>query len=164
MPEIVEQLVFSQPIIAYQDKWSETPEPEGRTAAGKLPEATPDDNMPVHAYPEAPDYPEYRIVGEVFTSYIVAECGNEVIFIDKHAAHERLLFDRLKSEEREMMSQQLLTPLIAEPGHEDAELLLSNIPLLDSLGFEIEDFGGGTVMLRRLPADMGTGDAAAVLS
>ncbi len=76
------------------------------------------------------------------------------MFIDKHAAHERLIFDKLRSEEKEQLSQLLLTPIIAQPGREEAALLLDNLELLESLGFEIEDFGSGAIMVRRLPADM----------
>jgi DNA mismatch repair protein MutL len=76
------------------------------------------------------------------------------VFIDKHAAHERLIFDKLRSEEKEQLSQLLLTPIIAQPGREEAALLLDNLELLESLGFEIEDFGSGAIMVRRLPADM----------
>jgi DNA mismatch repair protein MutL len=157
MPEIVEQLVFRQPLVTYRDKWAErVPEPD------EIPNVA--EPAAVNIKTSAQPCPEYRIVGEAFNSYIIVESGSEVIFIDKHAAHERLLFDKLKSEEHETMSQQLLSPVIAEPGHEDTELLLSNIPLLDSLGFEIDDFGGGALMLRRLPADIDTSDASAVLS
>ncbi len=159
MPEIVEQLVFSQPLVSYGDKRS-----DGAPAAEEKASGERAVNAPARARPQAQECPEYKMIGEAFGSYIVVECGNDVVFIDKHAAHERLIFDRLKSEERELMSQRLLSPLVAEPGREDAELLLSNLALLDGLGFEIEDFGGGAVMLRRLPADIDAGEAAAFLS
>ncbi len=165
MPEIVEQLVFSQPVLAYRDRWGTGTEEE-KAATEKAEQAAPSPERPeTAAEKEKPEeLPSYRIVGEVFGGYIVVESGPEVIFIDKHAAHERLLFDRLKSQERETMSQLLLSPVIAEPGREEAELLLANAELLDSLGFEIEDFGGGALMLRRLPADIDAGGVSALLS
>lgn len=107
--------------------------------------------------------PDYRIIGEAFTEYIVVESGGEIIFIDKHAAHERMLFDRLKSRRYETMSQILLVPAIAELDSEDKELLLENSALLDELGFEISDFGGSSLALRRLPADVDISDSAMLL-
>ena len=89
--------------------------------------------------------PAYRIVGESFNEFIIVECGSELIFIDKHAAHERMLFDRLKSEKYENMSQILLAPVIADMERESKALLLDNKTLLDEMGFEIEDFGGASL-------------------
>lgn len=147
MPEIVERLVFSQPILVYNQA-EEVPAPVYKE------EVKEDIEKPL----------DYRIIGEAFNGYIITETGDELVFIDKHAAHERLIFDRLKSQEREQLSQLLLAPIIAEPGREDAALLLENIELLDNLGFEIEDFGSGALMIRRLPADMDMGEATAVLN
>lgn len=105
----------------------------------------------------------YRIVGESFNEFIIVECGSELIFIDKHAAHERMLFDRLKSEKYENMSQILLAPVIADMEREEKALLLENKVLLDEMGFEIEDFGGASLAIRRLPADVDMEDASALL-
>ncbi len=110
-----------------------------------------------------PALPPYRIIGESFTEYIIVECERELIFIDKHAAHERMLFDRLKSRSYETMSQALLVPVVADIGREEKELLLDNGALLEELGFEIEDFGGTSVSVRRLPADVDMADAEALL-
>ena len=107
--------------------------------------------------------PAYRIVGESFNEFIIVECGSELIFIDKHAAHERMLFDRIKSEKYENMSQILLAPVIADMERESKALLLDNKSLLDEMGFEIEDFGGASLAVRRLPADVDMEDAAALL-
>lgn len=107
--------------------------------------------------------PAYRMVGESFNEFIIVECGNELIFIDKHAAHERMLFDRLKSSKYENMSQMLLAPVIVDTEREAKELLLENKALLDELGFEIEDFGGSSLAVRRLPADVDMEDAEALL-
>ena len=107
--------------------------------------------------------PYYRIVGESFNEFIIVECGSELIFIDKHAAHERMLFDRLKSEKYENMSQILLAPVIADMEREEKALLLENKVLLDEMGFEIEDFGGASLAIRRLPADVDMEDASALL-
>ncbi len=107
--------------------------------------------------------PAYRIVGESFNEFIIVECGSELIFIDKHAAHERMLFDKLKNETYENMSQILLVPVIADLERESKELLMDNKALLDEMGFEIEDFGGSSLAIRRLPADVDAEDASVLL-
>ncbi len=107
--------------------------------------------------------PEFRLVGEAFACYILVERGEDLIFIDKHAAHERILFDRLKAQKRSLMSQMLLVPVTMSPGAGDTELLLENAPLLEKLGFELEAFGSDSVVLRAVPAETDSGDARAML-
>lgn len=107
--------------------------------------------------------PEFKIIGEAFSGYIIVQAENELIFVDKHAAHERLIFDRLRSCQGEQMSQFLLAPLTVELGREEAALLLDSADIYGPLGFEIEDFGGGTVLVRRLPADIDEQDVPSLL-
>jgi DNA mismatch repair protein MutL len=106
----------------------------------------------------------YRVVGEVLDSYIVVEQAGSVLFIDKHAAHERIYFDALKAEGREPMSQTLLAPIVSHHGHEDMTLLLDNADLLDGLGFTVEAFGEDAVAIRRIPSEIDIDDAEPVLS
>ena len=106
----------------------------------------------------------WRIAGEVLNTYIVCESeGGDVWLIDKHAAHERVNFDRLMAAAEPPMSQQLLVPAAVRLDREDAALLLENLPLLEELGFGCEDFGGDTVLVRRIPADVDAGDVTATL-
>lgn len=105
----------------------------------------------------------HRVVGEALNTYIIVEYGEELLLIDKHAAHERMIFDRLKLEKREIMSQSLLSPLTLRPVDADAELIDNNAELLCSLGFEIEKYGARDYILRALPSDMDAGDAAAAI-
>jgi len=106
----------------------------------------------------------WRIVGEVLRTYIICEAEDETVWlIDKHAAHERINFDRLKANLEPPMRQQLLQPIAAELEQEDAALLLENLPALESFGFLCEDFGGGTVLIREVPADIDAADATATL-
>lgn len=86
-----------------------------------------------------------------------------MLLIDKHAAHERMIFDRLKAQGREIMSQSLLTPVIINPTAEDAELIDSNAELLLSLGFEIEAYGAEAYAIRALPDDIDIADAKAAV-
>ena len=105
-----------------------------------------------------------RIAGEVLHTYIVCESEDGCVWlIDKHAAHERVNFDRLKAAQTPPMRQTLLQPVAAELGSEDGALLLENLPLLERLGFGCEDFGGGAVLVREVPADLAAEDIPATL-
>ena len=113
---------------------------------------------------EPPKEAPWRIAGEVLRTYIVCESEEgDVWLIDKHAAHERINFDRLKAALEPPMRQTLLTPAAVELRREDGALLLENLPLLEEFGFSCEDFGGGAVLVREVPADLDPGDAAATL-
>ena len=106
----------------------------------------------------------WRIAGEVFHTYIICEDGSENLWlIDKHAAHERINFDRLMAAKEPPMRQTLMQPVAVEPGKEDAALLLENLELLEQFGFGCEDFGDGTVLVREVPADLDAADTAATL-
>ena len=104
--------------------------------------------------PETPPaMPEYRVVGEALDTYIIVETGEDLLLIDKHACHERILFDRLQAGLGEQMRQTLLAPVTWSPGAEDAELLEQNAALLAEAGFDLERFGDDGVILRAVPAD-----------
>lgn len=107
--------------------------------------------------------PEYRIVGEVLDSFFVVEEEGEVLFIDKHAAHERILFEKLKKQDNRAMSQQLLEPLSANLSREEAAAVLENIPLMEECGFDIQDFGDHTVLIRAIPDDLDPEEAESLL-
>ena len=101
------------------------------------------------------DQPEpLRYVGEVFRTYILAERGDELCLIDKHAAHERQLYEKLAANYGNVPSQMLLEPAAINLAAEEKQALLDNIPLLENAGLEIADFGGNTVVLRAVPADV----------
>lgn len=103
--------------------------------------------------------PDHKIVGEALKTYIIVETGDELVFIDKHAAHERMIFDRLKKQERQIMAQSLLCPVTLRMCGEDGELLEENNELLCQLGFELEPFGENEYIVRAVPADMSAEDA-----
>ncbi len=112
---------------------------------------------------DAPDAPDWRMVGEVLNTYIIVERGEEVWFIDKHAAHERLNFDRLKAMHHRPMGQLLLTPQVLRPEPEEREILLEHLPLLKEFAFEVEDFGGGSLLVRECPDYVGQDQIESVL-
>ncbi len=101
----------------------------------------------------------WRYIGEVLHTYIIAEEGDDVWLIDKHAAHERINFDRMKASQEPFMRQQLLASLAVDLSREQYAVLLENLPLLEEFGFEAEDFGDGALLLRAIPADLTTGQA-----
>ncbi len=114
---------------------------------------------PVETAPAAPapappeETPPWRVIGEALDTYILVETGETLLLIDKHACHERILFDALQAGLGPRMRQTLLAPLTWSPGAEDTELLEQNSALLAEAGFEIERFGEDGVIVRAVPAD-----------
>ena len=112
---------------------------------------------------ENPEIPDHKILGEALKLYILVEVGDELLLIDKHAAHERMIFDRLKAQERSIMAQSLLESVPLRLTEAERELIERNGELLSELGFEIEAFGERDMVLRAVPADMAPSDAAAAV-
>ena len=98
--------------------------------------------------------PRWRMAGEVLRTYILAEDGENVWLIDKHAAHERINFDRLKASTEPIMGQTLLAAEAVKLAPEDAAVLLEHLPLLAEFGFEAEEFGGDSLLVRSIPSDI----------
>ena len=105
----------------------------------------------------------WKMVGELFHSYIVVEQGEEAFLIDKHAAHERILFEKLKANQEAISSQTLLQPIAVRLGAEAMADLLANQAELAELGFELEEFGDNTLLLRQIPMDLSPAQAAETL-
>ena len=125
--------------------------PAPKTPAATEPEQTA---MPM------PEEIPWRMVGELYNSYIIVEQGEDAFLIDKHAAHERILFEKLKANQEAITPQLLLTPVPVQLRADAAAELLNNASLLRELGFEIEEFGDGTVLLRQSPMDLSPEGAA----
>ena len=100
-----------------------------------------------------------RILGEIFHTYILAESGDSLLLVDKHAAHERLLYERLKKEDMRACRQVLLSPVVLKCTRSDYALLTENLGTLEQLGFLVEDFGGQTLLVREVPAILADDDA-----
>ena len=105
----------------------------------------------------------WRMVGELYRSYILVEQGDEAFLIDKHAAHERILFEKLRANPTDIVSQTLLSPIPVRLRADAAAQLLSKQELMEELGFELEEFGENTVLVRRVPMDIAEGDVADTL-
>ncbi len=102
---------------------------------------------------EKEEAPAFSIVGEAFNTYIIVEIKNDLFYIDKHAAHERMNFERLRAEaEQGIASQMLLSPVTVKLSAEEYDCIIDNLPLLSKCGFAAEDFGNSTVIVRETPS------------
>lgn len=110
-----------------------------------------------------PETPPARLIGEAMHTYILVEKGDTLILIDKHAAHERINFDRLRQSPADIPSQTLLEPLPFTPDASDAEVLQQHGDTLAELGFTLEPFGRSDYILRGVPAQIDAGDALPAL-
>jgi len=115
--------------------------------------------------PEAERLPPLRVVGQLGATYVVAEGPKGMYLIDQHAAHERVLFERLLAERERTAaaSQDLLEPQPVELTHEAANLLEQHLESLGDLGFQVESFGGTTLLVRALPTLAAQEDARELL-
>ena len=129
----------------------------GLAPAVSAPQLEPEMEQETIALPEVQDW---RMVGELYNSYIIVEQGDNAFLIDKHAAHERILFEKLKANQEAISSQALLSPISVRLSPSAAGELLSNQKMLTELGFEIEEFGENTILLRQIPMDLGVDEAA----
>ena len=158
----------------------EVPAPEEKPAPAPTPTPQPEPaavqeevELPPAPHPVAePDAPiqeaeaeaPWRIAGELFNTYILVEQGDTVLLIDKHAAHERMNFERLKAQGYRPMAQQLLTPIVFTPQAEEGAVLLQNLELMMEFGFECEDFGDGAVLVRQVPYDIDPSETESTLT
>ena len=98
-------------------------------------------------------------IGEVFNTYIIAEKNKkEILFIDKHAAHERMIYEKLKAENAASFSQMLLQPVTVTLGKSEYDAAINNIDMFKKCAFEIEDFGNGTILVRSAPQYLDAAD------
>ena len=146
------------PAMAQADEKKSVPEKEPVPAREQKPGPAPE---PV---PEPQPEEPWMIRGELFRTYVMVEQGDKVLLIDKHAAHERANFDRLKADGYQPMVQELLTPLTFHLAPEERAVLLEQTELLARFGFEVEEFGSSALAVRAAPDYLDTGDIGPVLS
>lgn len=108
--------------------------------------------------------PQIRAIGEAFSTYILVEYGNEMILIDKHAAHERIIYEQLKEQNKNIASQMLISPLAVHLSREEYAAVIANTDLLADSGFAVEDFGDGTVIVSEYPVILEGADISAQLT
>lgn len=138
--------------------WEETP----------VQTETVQENPESNAQPETCIVPEterdlsrtaHKVIGEVFDTYIILEYDAQTLmFIDKHAAHERLLYEKLKRREEAAMAQTLLVPVTVTMDKNEYTAVLQNLSVFEQAGFDVEDFGSGTVLVRSAPLNLNGAD------
>ncbi|MBR3978094.1 MAG: DNA mismatch repair endonuclease MutL [Oscillospiraceae bacterium] len=139
------------------EKLAQIPSPAPQQPAAKAEPEIPQ-TEPVQEELAMPQVQPWRFVGELYNTYILVEQGEDAFLIDKHAAHERILFEKLKENPESISSQALLTPLPCRLSPEAVSLLLANRSLLAHLGFEIDEFGDNTLLVRQVPMDLAPED------
>ena len=134
---------------------SPSPSPSPKPAPAPLPpEPIPAPEEPEQQTLPMPKEPQWRMVGELYRTYILVEQGDNAFLIDKHAAHERILFDKLKANQEAILGQSLLSPIAVRLEPKEASALMANLPMMEALGFELEEFGESTLLLRQIPMDL----------
>ena len=124
-----------------------------------------DGNRPPQTIPSAhldPLDTGARVIGECFQTYLIAEDKDGLILIDKHAAHERILFNKLRAE-TDIPQQELLTPVIVELTGEEAAAIQSQLEDIRKAGFVIDPFGENSYAVRSVPAYLDGGDVQSVI-
>lgn len=98
----------------------------------------------------------HKIIGQLFNTYWIVEFGDKMFIIDQHAAHEKVLYERIvkKLKEKEHFSQQLMPPIILSLNMREKEALVNNLDFLTEAGFEFEEFGGKEYAVRAVPGDL----------
>lgn len=112
---------------------------------------------------EAPRVPEFRVIGEAFDTYIIVQTEDSLVFMDKHAAHERIIFNELRSKERKVYSQVLMSPVTVTLSASDYAAVINNLDIFEKSGYVIEDFGEGTVRVRECPTELSEEDAEEIV-
>lgn len=107
---------------------------------------------------------DYRVVGEVLNTYIIVEQEESVLLIDKHAAHERIIFNGLSKNESQPQSQMLITPVIVTATRQEIVALIEYKDKLENIGFEIDEFGDDSIAVRRVPDGISEGESEAVIN
>ncbi|NPV44903.1 MAG: DNA mismatch repair endonuclease MutL [Firmicutes bacterium] len=97
--------------------------------------------------------PDLIPIGQLFSTYILAQSSGAFFIIDQHAAHERIIYEELleKRNEKRNYKQELITPIMIDLTHKEKNIIIENIDLIDELGFEIEEFGSNTILIRAVP-------------
>ena len=155
-----------QPLVLHQDNTPFFERKEVKDYLEKREEIQPQPKTADKPEEEREEYipeKEVRLIGEAFATYIVVEQGESVFLIDKHAAHERILFNDLKKNQA-IETQNLLAPVTVRLEAEEYTAVLDNSELLLKAGFDIEEFGSNTVIVRAIPSMLCSEDVSAIVS
>ena len=162
-----------------EPKTAETPKPNGGPVPyvrkadrpAEEPKKAPEpeelpvvEDVPVVPFSEETELPDFRIIGEAFKTYILVELEGKMLMVDKHAAHERILYDRLIANKEPVQSQMLLMPVTVSLSKEEYSAVLEQTDLLKEAGFEVSDFGPGLIAVREVPVMLENEDVTVLLS
>ena len=139
------------------------PECKAESVTAVSPAPTPAPKPAPEPAPSMPETAPWRVAGEVLNTYIIVEQGDRVFFIDKHAAHERMNFDRMKAAGYTPMSQTLLVPAVCRLDPREEAALVEQLPLLEEFGFQAEDLNGALIV-RQAPDYLDVEDIPGTLS
>ncbi len=119
----------------------------------------------VEEIPPKPEFSEedFLLIGEAFKTYIMCEYKGKLVIIDKHAAHERIIYEKLKRDSGERTPQLLLLPVTVTLSKEEYSAVIENLELIIDAGFDAEDFGNGCIIVRECPMELSPDDVADVM-
>lgn len=113
---------------------------------------------------DKPDEPPVVVIGEAFRTYIIVQQGESIFLVDKHAAHERMLFNELVKNDTRHSTQILLTPITVTLSKEEYSAVLDNLDMLMQAGFAVEDFGYSIVIVRECPMEISADEVSDVVA
>ena len=140
--------------------------PELSEKAATLPDEKPEETARAldTAVDEKPAELPVAVIGEAFKTYIIVQQGESIFLVDKHAAHERMLFNELVKNDSKRSTQMLLTPITVTLSKEEYSSVLDNLDMLMQAGFAVEDFGYSVVIVRECPMEISADEVADVVA
>lgn len=140
--------------------------PELSENAATLPDEKPEETARAldTAVDEKPAELPVTVIGEAFKTYIIVQQGESIFLVDKHAAHERMLFNELVKNDSKRSTQMLLTPITVTLSKEEYSSVLDNFDMLMQAGFAVEDFGYSVVIVRECPMEISADEVADVVA
>ena len=140
--------------------------PELSEKAATLPDEKPEETARAldTAVDEKPAELPVAVIGEAFKTYFIVQQGESIFLVDKHAAHERMLFNELVKNDSKRSTQMLLTPITVTLSKEEYSSVLDNLDMLMQAGFAVEDFGYSVVIVRECPMEISADEVADVVA
>ena len=113
-------------------------------------------SMPLEQFISEEARKSHRLIGQVFKTYWIVEYDSKMYIMDQHAAHEKVMFERLMRQmsEKNVISQQLLPPKVVHLDSAEHALVISHMDLFEQTGFDLEDFGDDSIVIRAMPDDI----------
>jgi len=164
-----DQRVFAKPqeepdvLSGFRKKQQQQQKPMPAASEQSITQTPSQTETPAVKVTDTPTARPLRLIGEAFKTYILCEYDGKLYIIDKHAAHERILFNKLRETKKEDARQVLLAPVQIPLSREEYHGILSNLDVFQTCGFLIEDFGSNCVVVRECPMLLETDDVQDVV-